>query len=542
VPSNDVLYLGKKPLWQNPLVDWNQYTTPQAGLNGESVLFSQGHTLGGGSARNFMWYQRGCEAVYDQWAKLTGDASWSWKNFDPFMKKAAQFTPTTAVVDVPAIGGAKSEKTPMWDLNDWNPQGGPLQVAHPNFLQPSGRYIVAGLSELGFEQKPGMVNGDILGWTNAVTTIDPKTRTRSTSSTSYLRDSIRKSFNLHVFTHTLGKKILFDINKKAYGVELETFGTGSGSRIFTLNATNEVVVSAGVFRSPQLLMVSGIGPKETLAANGIEVLSDLPGVGQNLMDHIWTGITHEVNVPTIAYLGDPAYAAAQTAEYNAHRTGMHTNPGGTIISFEKLPNGTISDSTRQDLDEAFGGDWPDVEYFAIGAYTSTNDDYLLSAPDVRNYTAMAASVTAPFSRGNVTINSTNTNDHPIVNPAWITDPRDMEVFIAAFKRVRQLFKTKSLKQILIGDEMYPGANVTTDAQIEANIRKSVSTVYHPACTCKMGGDSDPMAVLDGKARVRGVQGLRVVDASSFPVQIPGHPQGTVYGLAEKIADDILQGR
>jgi choline dehydrogenase len=238
-------------------------------------------------------------------------------------------------------------------------------------------------------------------------------------------------------------------------------------------------------------------------------------------------------------MADPDYLAVQNAQYNAKRTGINTNPGGTIISFEKLPKGTISQSTRNDLDAAHGGDWPDVEYFAQDAFASTNDDYLLSAPDISNYTAMAATVIAPFSRGNVTIKSKDTADHPLVNPNWLTDPRDMEVLIAAFKRLRQLFKTKAVQPMLVGDEVYPGTDVQTDAQIEATIRRSADTVFHPACTCRMGKEGDSMAVSDSKARVFGVKGLRVVDASAFPKLIPGHPQGTVYGLAEKIAYEIL---
>jgi choline dehydrogenase len=154
---------------------------------------------------------------------------------------------------------------------------------------------------------------------------------------------------------------------------------------------------------------------------------------------------------------------------------------------------------------------------------------------------MAATVIAPFSRGNVTIASKDTNDHPIVNPAWLTDDRDMEVILAAFKRLRALFQTNAVRPMLVGDEVYPGPQVATDAQIMQNIRESADTVFHPACTCKMGTQSDHMAVLDSKARVFGVESLRVVDASSFPILIPGHPQGTVYGLAEKIAHEILSG-
>lgn len=538
VPANDIYYLGKDPLWNNPLIDWMQQTTPQAGLNNDQVLFSQGHTLGGGSARNFMWYQRGAKSVYQHWADMTGDQSWSFSSFNEFMKKAVQFTPPKVFDQV--RNPTKKEQTPIFKASDYSKSGGPLQVSYPPFLEPSGAWIGAGLNELGLKQLPGMTDGNLLGWMNCANTIDPVTQTRSSSETSMLRDAIKKNFNLQIFTETLAKKILFDGNR-AYGVEVEVAGIGSGSITFMLNATKEVIVSAGAFRSPQLLMVSGVGPAQTLADNNIPVVSALEGVGQGMMDHIWTAITREVDVVTIAALADPAYLAAQNAEYVAKRTGMNTNPGGTIISFEKLPSGTISASTRAALDAEFGGDWPDVEYFSQDAYAGNNDDYLLSAPDVRNYTAMAATVIAPFSRGNVTINSKNTKDHPVVNPNWLTDPRDVEVILAAFKRLRQLFKTKAMAPVLIGGEVYPGEDVATDAQILANIRRSADTVFHPACTCRMGNSSDSMAVLDSKARVFGTKGLRVVDASAFPKLIPGHPQGTVYGFAEKIAFEILSG-
>ena len=146
----------------------------------------------------------------------------------------------------------------------------------------------------------------------------------------------------------------------------------------------------------------------------------------------------------------------------------------------------------------------------------------------------------PIRIGNVTIQSKDTSIHPVVNPAWLTDPRDMEILVAGFKRVRELFKTDAVAPMLIGDEVYPGSKVKSDEEIEASIRKSADTVFHPAGTCRMGKVDDINAVLDNRARVIGVHKLRVVDASSFPELPPGHPQGTVYGFAEKIASDILK--
>lgn len=357
VPSNCVYYLGKDPLWNNPLIDWAQYTTPQPALNNGKVLFSQGHTLGGGSTRNFMWYQRGAKQSYKYWATATGDSSWEWENFLPFLKKPVEFTP-------PQEGSYQTNLTPNYNIDDYDPNGGPLQVSYPNFISPSASYIGAGLSEIGLKDLPGMVDGNLLGWTGCATTIDPLTQTRSSSETSMLREAINRDFNTQVYTHTLAKRILFDKQKRAKGVEVETAGLGSGSVRYRLQASKEVIVSAGAFRSPQLLMVSGIGPPETLEKHDIEVVADRKGVGQNLWDHIWVAITREFNVLTSAQLADFDFLAAADEEYVANRTGINTNPGGTLIAFEKLPEGAISKSTLKDLDDTFGGDWPHLEYFS----------------------------------------------------------------------------------------------------------------------------------------------------------------------------------
>lgn len=161
--------------------------------------------------------------------------------------------------------------------------------------------------------------------------------------------------------------------------------------------------------------------------------------------------------------------------------------------------------------------------------------------DSNSYASAFAALVAPFSRGNVTINSTSTLVNPIISPNWLLDPRDQETAVAAFKRARTIFTSDAMKPVVIGDEIYPGLNVTTDEQILKVIQDGAMTVYHAAGTNAMGKKDNAMAVIDSKAKVYGVQGVRVVDASSFPILPPGHPQSTVYMLAEKIAQDIMDG-
>lgn len=189
--------------------------------------------------------------------------------------------------------------------------------------------------------------------------------------------------------------------------------------------------------------------------------------------------------------------------------------------FEKLARNATSSRTRSGLDATFGQDWPDIELLFF-------DGNLIGAStDSRNYVSSLAGLVAPFSRGNVTIKSTDTSDNPIVSPNWLLDTRDQEVAIAGFKRARQIFQTSAIQPILDGPEAFPGLNVTSDKDILATIMQSAASIDHAACTCAMGKSTDPVAVVDSRARVISVKGVRVVDASAFPFLPPGHPQGTI---------------
>ena len=190
-------------------------------------------------------------------------------------------------------------------------------------------------------------------------------------------------------------------------------------------------------------------------------------------------------------------------------------------AFARLPLGSVSNSTRSQLD-AFSPDWPDFEHLFLDAYYGDN-----VPTDGRNYASSLVALTHPFSRGNITIRSNDTSVNPIINPNWLVDPRDQEVAVAALKQARAVFANSATRPVVVGSEVFPGSSVSTDAEILSWIRQSASSTYHAAATCKMGAKNDSMAVLDSKARVYGVQGLRVVDASAFPFLPPGHPVATV---------------
>ncbi|KAL9013252.1 MAG: hypothetical protein Q9173_002037 [Seirophora scorigena] len=411
---------------RNPLVDWYQQTEPQPGFGGRSLHYPAGKTLGGGSARNLFWYQRGSRGSYQRWADQVGDASYEFDNFLPYFEKSVRFTPPSP--------GRPANSTVKYDPASTRVEGGPLQIGYPAWVNGISSWIARSLDSLNIPEQPGFLNGNILGWSYVAETLETPTQTRSSSESSYMREALAQTTNLQIYKSTLAKRVVFDDSKRATGVTVD-----SGGYQYQISAAKEVILSAGA------------------------------------------------------------------------------QPAG----FEKLNKTAVSAQTRQDLDSTFGADWPDIEHLFF-------DGTLVGAPsDTRNYVSALAGIVAPFSRGNVTINSTDTASNPIISPNWLLDPRDQEVAVAGFKRARQIFQTKTIRPILLGEEDFPGTNVTSDEDILAVIRQSATSIDHAAGTCAMGKAGDRNAVVDARASVIGVQGLRVVDASAFPFLPPGHPQGTV---------------
>ncbi|KAL8667883.1 MAG: hypothetical protein Q9202_000348 [Teloschistes flavicans] len=525
-------HIGSQPNDTQPLIDWGLVTVPQAGANNRRMHYARGKTLGGSSARHFLAYHRGTNGSYQQWAEQVQDDSYRYQNFLPYFQRSCHLTPPNLEKRYPRNGTV-----------DFNPAafdnslGGPLQVSWANWADPIGTWAKLGFRAAGILPIKGFDSGSIIGSSWVAQSQNPTNEHRDSSQTSYLSQAIENT-SIVVYTQTLGKKILFDNNKAAYGVSVNTAGVP-----YTLQARKEVILSAGVFQSPQLLMVSGIGPRETLRKYGISVESDLPGVGQNFQDQPLYGVVFRVNVDTSSRLiTDVAYAAQAGKDYLTNQTGPLTSSAG-YLAFEKLPS-----SYRQKLTKAtqaklrtFPTDWPEIEYLAESGYDGDHKNYFDVPFDQYEYATISTVLLTPFSKGNVTISSSDAADPPVINPNWLTDPADTEVAIASFKRAREIWKY--MNGTTVGPEYFPGtAKVSTDAEILQYIRETMISIWHGAATCKMGTARDRMAVIDSHARVFGVKGLRVVDASSFPFLTPGHPQATIYALAEKIADDILKGQ
>lgn len=527
-PGADVLFIGSSMSDSQPLVDWNLETEPLTGGLGRKVHYARGKCLGGSSARNFMIYQRPDRGSLDMWASLVGDESYSWSNFEPFFRKSVTFTPPRNDVRDP-------NATVTWSAEAFDAGAGPLSVTYPNYGGPLTSYLLPGLGEaLGIPLVDGFSGGNIHGRSYAPVTVQAKSGNRESSQTSFLDEAEHRG-NLHVHKMTQAERVLFDEERNAVGVEV-----GWGRKFM---AGREVILSAGAFHSPQLLMLSGIGPAHHLREHGINVIADRPGVGQNLTDHIFFSPTYRVKVQTFTALANNLLKIGWEFLTNFSRNrGVLTNNVSDMIAFEDIPREDLKADTLALLDR-YPESWPDVEYMSAPGRIGDFSSLFKNQPkDGYQYGAMLAALVNPQSRGSVTLRSNRISDKPVIDAGWLTHPADADVAVQAYKRVRKVFASDAVRPVLAHPEEYhPGPSVATDEEILHQIRRDMMTVWHASTTCRMGRADDPTAVVDSKARVIGVNRLRVVDASAFALLPPGHPQSVVYALAEKIAADILAG-
>ncbi|KAL1585548.1 hypothetical protein WHR41_05622 [Cladosporium halotolerans] len=555
-PAGSYLGIGASILDTVPTTDWAFLTEPQEFLNDRKFHYARGKCLGGSSALNFMVYHRGTTESYQKWADTVDDESYTLENLKPYFNKAVTFTPPGE--------RSKSNVTTNYDPSAFSSSGGgPVQVGYSQWVTAFGTYLTKAFRSLGLKETTGFDSGDLLGYHYSQSTLRTSDQTRS-SSVAYIHaanGSTTTSKNLKVFTQTQARKVLFDTSSgrpKATGVEV----AGLLDLIkYKIHARHEVILSAGTFQSPQLLMLSGIGPSDTLEEFDIPQIVNAPGVGQNMWDHVLFGPSYSVKFPTVgSVIVRPLELAAALLQYITSASGPLTYIAD-VLGWEKLSalpeyRANLSSSALDSLSQ-FPADWPELEHIGADAYAGTWRFPVLQQPlDGKHYVTLLGALVAPLSRGNVTLKSSNPLVPPAINPNWLSHPTDRELVIAGYRRQREIFRTQAissqLEEIHPGGEAYPGLEVESDEEILAAVRESLMTVWHAASTCRMGksvvGEDgvpervDEMDVVDSRARVFGVDGLRVVDASAFPFLPPGHPQSTIYALAEKIAEDVVKGR
>lgn len=539
VPGYATFFTGSDLDNFQPLIDWGIATTEQEAPISRSIHYARGKTLGGGSARNYFLYQRPTVDSMQKWADDVGDDSFTWENMLPYFKKSTNYSAFS--------NSSYTNSTNLQDPGAFSPNGGPLHVSFSNSVDPFGTWARLAFIEAGMPQIAGLSSGNLLGSAYAALTINPDNAQRSSSESSFLQSAIEAQLQgLTVYKNTLATQILLSNNgTRTTGVAALTAGTfGTGSKNFTLTANKEVIISAGAFQSPQLLMVSGIGDCTELSSFNIDCRHNLTGVGKNLWDHPIFGSARRVNVQTASASANSAIVKAALVEkYLTSADGPLSIFGPGYYGWEKLPEpyrSNLTNSSRAALDAAFPNDWPEIEWLPVAAYNGDNVNKQTADPkDGHNYATINSCLVAPLSRGTVKLAGPDMLTLPEVNPAWLSDPTDLDLAVQAVKRQRAIWDSLAQMGVADSDEAYPGSSVQTDDEIKAWIGESMTTVYHASGTCKMGKETDETAVVDSNGIVFGLDNLRVVDTSAMPFLTPGHPQSVVYAMAERAADLIL---
>ncbi|MEM0976862.1 MAG: GMC family oxidoreductase N-terminal domain-containing protein [Pseudomonadota bacterium] len=477
------------------LNNWAFRTVPQTQLNGRKLFQPRGKVLGGSSQLNAMLYVRGQREDYEEW-QAQGCAGWGWEDVLPYFR-ASENNENGATT----YHGAE----------------GPLSVANQARLRPVSEAFIAAAETVQISRTEDFNTGSNAGVAPYQVTqfFDDERRGLRASTKAVYLDPIRDRPNLTVLTGTFAEKICVNGNR-ATGVTIHQRG-----RSRTLSAGSEVILCAGAFQSPHLLMLSGIGPADHLKENGVAVVHDLPGVGQNLQDHLDVTLGYQSDHPEMLglTLGNMRFALQEIARWRRTGTGLLTSPAAEIGAFY---------SSAPDIPR------PDIQlHFVIGIV----DQHAQKIHRSSGYSCHAC-LLRPKSRGKIQLASSNPRTAPHIDPKYLSDPDDLTRMINGAKRMHQIMHADPLAPFR-KKELWLPPN-PSDSDWEAYIRARAETIYHPVGTCKMGVDAD--AVVDPSLKVRGVTGLRVVDASVMPTIPSGNTNAPTIMIAERAADFIRSGQ
>ena len=466
-------------------VDWNFHTAPQPELNDRELYWPRGKVLGGSSSINAMIYVRGHPDDYDGWAEA-GNSGWGWDDVAPYFERAEhneRITTGTHGTD------------------------GPLNVADlrdPNELSEA---FVEAAAEVGHARTDDFNDGAQEGV--GLYQVTQKGGERHSAATAYLKPVLDRP-NLEAVTHAHVTRVRFD-GERAVGVEYDHEGQRR-----TADADHEVILCGGAVNSPQLLMLSGVGPADHLGEHGIDVVADRPGVGRNLQDHLNAGVVYECTEPLSLA---KAESLLNLAKYFLLKRGMLTSNVAEAGGFAR---------TDPDLDA------PDVQFHFGPAYFVNHG--FEDAP-VDHAFSVGAVQLRPESRGRITLSSADPMDDPIIDPNYLSEEADWEVLLDGLEMCREIARADAFAPYR-GRELLPGPDVETREEMKPLVRERAETLYHPVGTCKMGDDD--MAVVDDRLRVHGVEGLRVVDASIMPRIVRGNTNAPTITIAEKAAEMIAE--
>ena len=487
--------VGYSQTLKDPKVNWLYPTEPDPGTGGRSHVWPRGKVLGGSSSINGLIYIRGQHADYDGWRQL-GCEGWGWEDVKPYFLKAEN-------QERPGFGPLHAT-------------GGPLNVSDVTQTHEVSDDVIDACVQAGIPRTADVNGEDQEGVCYYQLTV--KNGQRCSAAVAYLHPAMDRP-NLRVETEALTTRVLFD-GRRAVGVEYR-----QGGEVRRATAAAEVILCGGAINSPQLLQLSGVGPAELLRANGIEALADLPGVGENLQDHYVVTSTFRLKPGTVSVneLTRGTRFLGETLKYIFQRKGLLTLSAAHIAVFCK---------SRPELAS------PDIQFHILPA---TMDTEKLMAEQKMELEGLPGLTIAPCqvrpeSRGTIRIKSNDPTAYPAIVPNYLSDPIDQRVAVAALRWARKIAAQPALAK-WIDHEMLPGPGANTDAELLEFARMAGSTIYHPVGTCQMG--HGPAAVVDPQLRVRGIEALRVVDASVMPRLVSGNTNAPTIMIGEKAADMIL---
>jgi choline dehydrogenase len=481
--------LGYGKLFKATSVNWMYQTEPEPGLGGRSVFQPRGKVLGGSSSINGLLYVRGQHEDYDRWRQL-GNTGWGFDDVLPYFKAA---------------------EDQQRGADEFHGSGGPLPVSDSRHPDPLSQAFVDAAVESGIAKNPDF-NGaaqEGAGWFQTTT----RRGRRASTARCYLRPA-RHRRNLRVETAALAQRIVFE-GRRAVAIEYKQGGMQKTAR-----AAKELLVCGGAYNSPQLLQLSGIGPADLLKDHGIEVVLDAPGVGRDLQDHlqvrIVTRCTSAITLNDI--VNNPWRKMMIGLQYAALRKGPLTIAAGTSGAFLKTSPRLAT---------------PDVQIHFLPFSTDKMGEALHS------YSGFSASVCQlrPESRGSLRIKSADPSVAPEIRINYLATETDRTANVEGLKILRRILAAPALKPY-VTEEVEPGAKVSSDAELLNFCRQRGSTVYHPTSSCRMG--NDPLAVVDQRLRLRGIEGLRVIDASVMPDLVSGNTNAAVIMIAEKASRMIQE--
>ncbi len=482
--------LGYAKLLNNPKANWRYQSEPMANANGRSLYVPRGRLLGGSSAINGNAFVRGQAQDFDTWAQM-GNRGWSYKDVLPFFK------------------GMESYESEGGD-DEFRGRGGPLRVTNPDATDPLLAAIIKAAGQVGIEHNPDYNGARQDGIAMSQATIS-KGRRMSTAH-CYL-DPIRSRPNLRIVTEALTKAVLLD-GKRCTGVR---YSVGGAARV--AHATRDVVISGGSINSPQLLELSGIGQADRLQGLGIEVRHALPGVGENLRDHFAPRTRWEIGAKGLTFndRGRGLGLVRQVLRYYLSGKGMLGMVAAPLRAFVRSRDGLEAP------DLLLG--WVPMLY-EPGPKISKQSGMTCYAHPMR-----------PESKGHIHITSADPRVQPAIDFNFLSSQVDAELTVIAVRIARSIMTAPALADLQI-KELAPGATQTKDDEILDWVKEAAETTYHPVGTCKMG--SDPMAVVDERLKVHGIEGLRVADASIMPTLTSGNTNAPSIMIGEKAAAMVLQ--